>query len=106
MIPYLKKVKNLLKKSQGKDFQSLPCSPYKLSQTNRFYTTTNIAIPLVKDSLPGLVSSLTSNAINKFERKISEKVAVRAGKAFTLFISNEGMNDIMKIIKPLKIQVY
>ena len=32
---------------------------------------TNIAIPLARNNLPGLVSNLTSNAINKFERKIS-----------------------------------
>ena len=34
---------------------------------------TNIAIPLARDNLPGLVSNLISNAINKFERKISGK---------------------------------
>ena len=31
-------------------------------------TLTNIAIPLARDNLPGLVSNLTSNAMNKFER--------------------------------------
>ena len=31
-----------------------------------------------------------------------EKGAVRAGKRFTLFISNEDMNDIIKIIKSLE----
>ena len=40
--------------------------------------------------------------MNKFERKVSEKGAVRAGKRFTLFISNEDMNDIIKFIKPLQ----
>ena len=30
---------------------------------------TNVAIPLAKDNLSGLVSNLTSNAINKFENK-------------------------------------
>ena len=65
-------------------------------------TLTNIAIPLARDNLPALVSNLTSNAINKFERKISGKEAVRAGKRFTLFISNEDMNDIIKIIKSLE----
>ena len=34
---------------------------------------TNIAFPLVRDNLPGLVGNLTSRAINKFGRKISEK---------------------------------
>ena len=58
---------------------------------------TNVAIPFVRDNLPGLVSNLTSSAINKFDRKISGKGAVRAGKRFTLFISNEDMNDTNKI---------
>ena len=49
-----------------------------------------------------MVSILTSNLINKFERKISGKGAVRAGKGFTLFILNEDMNDIIKIIKLLE----
>ena len=57
---------------------------------------TNVAIPFVRDNLPGLVSNLTSSAINKFDRKISGKGAVRAGKRFTLFISNEDMNDTTK----------
>ena len=47
---------------------------------------TNIIIPLARDNLPGLVSNLTSNAINKFELKISEKGAVRAGKRFRMKI--------------------
>ena len=59
---------------------------------------TNIAVPLATDNLPGLVSKLTLNAINKFERKISSKGAVRAGKGFTLFISNEDMIDIFGCI--------
>ena len=33
----------------------------------------NIAIPLAGDNLPGLVSNLTSNAINKFERKKEQR---------------------------------
>ena len=63
---------------------------------------TNIAIPLARDNLPGLVSNLTSNTINKFEGKVSEKGAVRAEKGFTLFISNENMNGIITIIKLLE----
>ena len=46
----------------------------------------NVLTPLARDILPGLVSNLASNAINKFERKISWKGAVRTGKGFTLFI--------------------
>ena len=40
--------------------------------------------------------------MNRFDRKISGKGAVRAEKGFTLFISHEDMNDIIKIIKSLK----
>ena len=63
---------------------------------------TNIAISLVRDNLPGLVNNLTSNAINKFERKISGKGAASAGKGFTLFTLNEDVNDIIKITKSLE----
>ena len=63
---------------------------------------TDLAIPLAVDNLPGLVSKLASNAINKFERKISGKGAVRAGKGFILSVLNENMNDIIKIIKSLE----
>ena len=59
-------------------------------------------ILIAKNNLPGLVSNLTSNSINKFKRKISEKGVVRAGKGFTLFISNEDINDIIKTIKSLE----
>ena len=47
-------------------------------------------------------SYAASNAINKAERRISEKRVVRAGKGFTLFISNEDMDNIIRIIKSLK----
>ena len=61
----------------------------------------NIPIHLAKDNLPGLVSNLTSSAINKLDRKISRKVAVRVGKKLTLFLSNEYMKDIIETIKSL-----
>ena len=63
---------------------------------------TNVAIPLATDNLSGLVRNLNSSAIDKFDRKISGIGGVRAGKAFILFISNEDMNDIIKIIKSLE----
>ena len=62
----------------------------------------NIAIHLAKDNWPGLVSNLTSSAINKLDRKISRKVAVRVGKKLTLFLSNEDMKDIIETIKSLE----
>ena len=43
---------------------------------------TNVAIPLAGDNLLGLVSNLTSSAVNRFDRKISGKGAARAGKGF------------------------
>ena len=57
---------------------------------------------LARDDLLGLVNNLASNAINKFERKINGKGAVRAGKGFTLFILNEDMTGIIKILKSLE----
>ena len=48
--------------------------------------------PLARYIVSRIVSNLTSNAINKFERNIYCK---RSGKGFTLFISNEDMNDII-----------
>ena len=35
-------------------------------------------------------------------RKINGKVVVRAGKGFTLFISNEDLDDIIKIVESLE----
>ena len=48
---------------------------------------------------------LSFNAINKFERKISGKDAVRSVKGFNLFISNEDIIDVTKIMKSWKIQI-
>ena len=39
----------------------------------------DLAIPLARDNLPGLVRNLTSKTVNKFERKMSGKGAIRAG---------------------------
>ena len=55
-------------------------------------------IPFARDNLPGLVSNITWNVIKKFERKIIGKGAMRA----TLFILNEDMNGIIKVIKSLE----
>ena len=56
---------------------------------------TNVVIPLARDKLPGFSSNATSNEINKFGRK-------RIEKEFTLLISNEDVNEIIKIIKSLE----
>ena len=60
---------------------------------------TNVLIPFARDNLPRSVSNITSYAINKFERNISGKKALRTRKRLPLFISNEDMNDIIKIKK-------
>ena len=54
---------------------------------------TNIEISLARDNLLGLVSNLTSNAINKFERKKVEK---------KLWDQIEDVNDAIEIIKLLE----
>ena len=63
---------------------------------------TNIATPIARDKLPGLVRNLTSSTINTFDRKISGTGPVGAEREFSIFISNEDMFRIMKITKPLK----
>ena len=63
---------------------------------------TNVAISFTRDTLPGLVRNRTSNAINKFIRKINGKGAAREAKRVTLFISNKDMNYVIKIIKSLE----
>ena len=40
--------------------------------------------------------------IDNFERKMHAGGSVRAGKVFTLFISNEDMDDIIRMIKSLE----
>ena len=40
---------------------------------------TNVAIPFSRDNLPGLVNSVTSNVINKAEKKGSGKGSVTVG---------------------------
>ena len=62
----------------------------------------NVAIPLARDNLAGLVTNFTSSAINKFDGQISGKGAARAGNRFTLFILNEDMKDIIKNKKLLE----
>ena len=67
---------------------------------------TDLAIHLAKNSLPGLVSNLASNAasnpINKFERRIHGKGVIRAEKGFTFSIFDKDMDDIIEIIKLLE----
>ena len=50
--------------------------------------------------MPGLVSNLTSSAIDKFDRKISGKGCQSMKRIYVT--SNEDMNDIIKIVKSLE----
>ena len=65
-------------------------------------STKNVAISLGRDNSPGLASNLATKVINKFEIRISGKGAEKAGKWFHLVVSNEELNDIIKIIKSLE----
>ena len=106
------KIRNAFVNSISTDIKRSEAPISKISQSGRSFgswlgnlgkkSLTNIIIPLVRGNLPGLVSNLTSNAIYKFKRKTSGKGAVRAGKGFGLFISNEDINDFIKTIKSLE----
>ena len=54
---------------------------------------------MIKHIFPKLVTKATQSVLDKFERTISGWRAVRGAKAFTLFISNKDMDDIIKIVK-------
>ena len=69
----------------------------------------DLAVPLAKYVLSKLATNPTLPIIDNFERKISRKGAVRAGKGITLFISKKiwriyekDMNDIIKITESLE----
>ena len=52
--------------------------------------------------MPKLVTKATSSVLNKFEWKISWQGAARTGKGFTLYISDEDMDDITKTLESLE----
>ena len=52
--------------------------------------------------MPKLETKGTLSVSDKFERKKSRKGVVRAGKEFTLFISNKDMDYIIKSVEPLE----
>ena len=106
------KIRNAFANNMSKDIKLSKPQVSKIIQSGGCFSSwsanlwkkalTNIAISLARDHLSGLVSNLTSNAINKFDRKISAKRAFRAGKGFPLFISNEDMSGVTKFIKSLE----
>ena len=62
----------------------------------------DLAFPLAKDVLPKLSTKETLSTLDKLERKVSGQGDVRAEKGFTLFISNEDMDNIIKIVESLE----
>ena len=100
------KIRNVFANNMSTDVKLSKTQISKIIQSGRSFGSllgsigkkalTNVVIPLARQNLPGLVSNLGSNAINKFERKISGKRVARAEKGFTLFISNRDMNDLLK----------
>ena len=64
-----------------------------------------LVVPLPREVLSKLATKATSSAIDKLERKICGKGDVRAEKGFTSLISNEDMDNIIKIVESLN-QVY
>ena len=59
----------------------------------------DLAVPLAKDFLSKLATKATSYLLDRFKRKISGKGAIISGKRFTLFISNENMDDSTKTVE-------
>ena len=62
----------------------------------------DLVVPLPKDVLPKLATKATSCVLDKLKKKITGQGAVRAERGFTLFISNEDMDDIIKIVETLE----
>ena len=91
-------------KSAAKNKPGIALSTTKKNQANfllkfqklRPKSIIRLSVPLVKNDLPKLAAKATSSILDIFERKISGKAAVRAGKGFFLFISNEDMDILLK----------
>ena len=62
----------------------------------------DLSVPLATDFLPKLVTKAASSAIDKFQRKVSRRGAVAAGKGFTLLISNKDMGSITEVVESLE----
>ena len=83
------KIVNALASSKSTDIKLSKTQISKIIQLGRSFDSwlvnlekkalINTTAPWARDNLPRLVSNLTSNSINKFERKLSGKEAVRAG---------------------------
>ena len=61
----------------------------------------DLAVPLAKDVFSKLATKSTSSVLNKFEKK-TRQGTVRTGRGFILFISNDNIDDIIKIVESLE----
>ena len=63
----------------------------------------NVTVPLTKNVfIPLAIMTLTSAIDGAIQKKMRGRRVVRAGKGISLVISNEDINEIMKIIKSAK----
>ena len=66
-----------------------------------------IAVPLGKNVQVPLATMESASAIDgAIQRKICETGVIKARKGITLAISNEDMNDIIRIMKSLEHRMY
>ena len=65
----------------------------------------DLAVPLVKEVLAKSATKETSSVLDKFERKISGKGAVGAGRELTLFISIEETFSSTLLLRLLSISI-
>ena len=62
----------------------------------------DLTFSLARDVLSKIVTKATSSVLDKFERKINGRRAVRAWKGVSLLISSENMDDTIKIVESLE----
>ena len=86
----INKTKNYFANNKSTDISLTEAQLDKITQSGKFLGSAigilgkealiNLAVPLAKDILPKLVTKAFSSILDKFERKISGRGAVRAGK--------------------------
>ena len=59
----------------------------------------DLPVALAEDIFPKIATKATSSILGKFEKNIKREGAVRTGKGFTLFISNEDIDDASKTVE-------
>ena len=59
----------------------------------------DLSVSLAEDFWPKLAAKATLPVFDKFEGKMNRQGAARAGKGFILFILNEDIDDVIKIVK-------